>query len=199
MKPLILTDIDGVIIQWQSALSYFALKHNLPTDRIIQVLTSEEFVSPSDLFGCSEEEGKKLIELYNSSDFIRYLAAYRDALIVINRMKQTYDFIGVTALGTSIQTKLNRRFNLNALFPSAFIDIKLCEYNDSKSELLKVTREEYSDRNIVAYIDDLPNHVDSAAEVLDCKIFFMVRGPRNRPKNRHFVVESWFDIELLIK
>ncbi|QJT71804.1 hypothetical protein TH1_122 [Shewanella phage Thanatos-1] len=199
MKPLILTDIDGVIIQWQSALSYFALKHNLPIDRIIQVLTSEEFVSPSDLFNCSDEEGKKLIELYNSSDFIRYLAAYRDALIVINRMKHTYDFIGVTALGTSIQTKLNRRFNLNALFPGAFIDIKLCEYNDSKSDLLKATREEYSDRNIVAYIDDLPNHVDSAAEVLECKIFFMLRGPRSRPKNRHFTVESWFDIESLLK
>ncbi|ASD52163.1 hypothetical protein KNT64_gp211 [Pseudomonas phage PspYZU05] len=193
-KPVIATDIDGVVIQWQSALSYFALKYNLPVERIIKMMINEEFVSASEIFDCSEEEGVKLIELYNSSDFIRYLAAYRDALEVINRLSKDYDFVGITALGTNITTKLNRQFNLNALFPGAFKAVLLCDYADSKTDLYIIAKQQY---NVIAYVDDLSKHVDAADLVFDnIPLFYMPRGPRKEtPTVKHVQVNNWFDIE----
>lgn len=41
MKPVILTDIDGVCLSWQSGLPYFAQKYNLPLEHILKMIQDE--------------------------------------------------------------------------------------------------------------------------------------------------------------
>lgn len=201
MKPVILTDVDGILISWQSGLPYFAQKYNLPVDHILQMIISEEFIAPKDLFDCDEEFAMQLMEKYNTSDFIRYLSAYSDALCVVNQLKETYDFVAVTALGTSVESKLNRQFNLNALFPGAFKDVFVCGHSAPKTELFQRAKEKYGDR-IVCYLDDLGHHIDAAENVFgdSIKLFFMPRGNKGaHPRVHHTHVKDWTFVESFIK
>lgn len=196
--PVILTDIDGVAIQWQSGLPYFAQKYNLPLEHILSVIIEDKFIPPAEIFDCHKDLADKLIKKYNSSDFIRYLAPYADSLAVINKLKSKYRFVAVTALGTDVDSLLNRKFNLQALFPGAFEDIFVCGHDESKSVLFRKAKEKYGS-DIVAYIDDMPHHVEAAHEELDCPIFWMPRGPRDNPPDcPHKKVRDWNDLEWAI-
>lgn len=192
MKPTILTDIDGVCLSWQSGLPYFAQKYNLPLEHILKMIQDEKFISPGKLFNTDDELGKQLIEKYNSSDFIRYLAPYTDALRVINKLKTDYNFVAVTALGDSIDARLNRQFNLNALFPNAFSEIMMCGHDSSKEELFKKAKDKY---NVICYVDDLAHHCNHAAEILDVPIYWLARGERNEIPLTAQRVHTWDDIE----
>lgn len=199
MKKVILTDIDGVSIQWQSGLAYFAHKYGIKTDVIIEMISDEKFRTADKIFQTDEATGKQLIEKYNNSDFIRYLAAYKDALKVINELKKDYDFVAITALGNSIDAKLNRQFNLNALFPGAFQEILMCGHTESKDALLVQAKEKYGSR-IVCYIDDLPSHCEAALKVFkgtDVDVFFMPRGERSDKTNAYFV-KDWTEVQYMI-
>ena len=192
MKPTILTDIDGVCLSWQSGLPYFAQKYNLPLEHILKMIQDEKFISPGKLFNCDEELGVKLIEKYNRSDFIRYLSPYKDALCVINKLKEDYNFVAVTALGDSIDALLNRQFNLNALFPGAFSEVLMCGHDSSKEELFKKAKEKY---NVICYIDDLAHHCDHASEILNVPVYWMARGERDSIPKTAQRVYTWNDVE----
>lgn len=198
-KPIISTDVDGVLVKWQSGLPYFAQKYNLPVHHILEMIIDDQFVAPKDLFGVDEEFAQQLMVKYNCSDFIRYLAAYDDALKVVNALKDKYDFVAVTALGTSVDAKLNRQFNLNALFPGAFLETFICDHSEPKTKLFEKIKEKYGDR-VVAYIDDLPHHVDSAYEVFggDVNCMFMPRGQRDTFSKYGEKVHNWEHVQRLM-
>lgn len=194
VRPVILTDVDGVLISWQSGLPYFAQKYNLPLDHILKMMEDDKFIPPAELFGCDEKLAGQLIEKYNSSDFIRYLAPYMDALKIVNKMKSKCDFVAITALGDSIDARLNRQFNLNALFPGAFKEIYMCGHNQSKEELFKQVKEKYGER-ITLYVDDLPGHCDHAKQIIGCHTFFMPRGERSSaPTEDVQTVKDWNEL-----
>jgi FMN phosphatase YigB (HAD superfamily) len=198
-KPIITTDVDGVLVKWQSGLPYFAQKYNLPVHHILEMIIDDQFVAPKDLFGVDEEFAQQLMVKYNCSDFIRYLAAYDDALKVVNALKDKYDFVAVTALGTSVDAKLNRQFNLNALFPGAFLETFICDHAEPKTKLFEKIKEKYGDR-VVAYIDDLPHHVDSAYEVFGGEVncMFMPRGQRDTFSKYGEKVHNWEHVQRLM-
>jgi 5'(3')-deoxyribonucleotidase len=199
-RPVIVTDVDGILVKWQSGLPYFAQKYNLPLDHILEMMVDEKFIAPSKLFNCSEEFATKLLLKYNNSDFIRYLSAYEDALKVVNELKKTHDFVAVTALGNSVDAHLNRQFNLSALFPDAFKDIFVCDYNESKDSLLTQVMEKYGNR-VICYIDDLGKHTDSAVAVFrqynsKAKVFYMPRGERDYlPTELCETVKDWHQVK----
>lgn len=196
-KPVIATDVDGIIVKWQSGLPYFAQKYNLPVEHILDMMTTEKFIKPAELFDCEEELAVKLLLKYNNSDFIRYLAPYADALATVNKLKEKYDFVAITALGNSVDANLNRRFNLNALFPDAFTEIMVCDYDESKDALLEKAKVKYSDR-IVCYVDDLPKHIAAASKVFEdteTRVFYMPRGEREGSVTAPgIMVEDWHQI-----
>lgn len=198
-KPIIATDVDGVLVKWQSGLPYFAQKYNLPVHHILDMIIDDQFVAPEDLFGVDSEFAQQLMVKYNCSDFIRYLAAYDDALKVVNSLKEKYDFVAVTALGTSVDAKLNRQFNLNALFPDAFIETFICDHSAPKKDLFEKIKDKYGDR-IIAYIDDLSHHVDHAFEVFgpNVKTMFMPRGHRDTQSMYGERVDNWERVKVLL-
>lgn len=189
-RQTIATDVDGVLLSWQSGLPYFAQKYNLPLDHILEMIQNELFLKPGELFGCDDELGSRLIEKYNCSDFIRYLAPYMDALRAVNTLKSRFDFIAVTALGDSIDARLNRQFNLNALFPDAFKEIFMCGHNHDKKSILRQAKEKY---DIRFFVDDLPSHCEDAINILNCPVYWMLRSPREG-FSRAIKVKSWDDI-----
>lgn len=198
-KDVILTDIDGICVRWQSGLPFFLSKHNMPTNTALEMVTDEKFRCMSDIFGCNNELAQILMEEYNNSSFIRYLSAYDDALQVINRLKVKYDFVAVTALGTTPTASLNRIANLNTLFPSAFKEVMVVNHNESKTHRYLDAKSKYGER-LVCFIDDLAVNLDDCHNVISqLPLYHMIRGERSTPNAPHEVVKSWYDIEERLK
>ena len=194
-RPVIAIDIDGVCVKWQSGLPYYLAKHALNTDNALKCILTEEFMSPAELFGCDPAIAKIFMEDYNKSKFIKYLSPYEDALEMINMMKEHWDFVAVTALGTDKDTVMNRMFNLNALFPGAFKDIFVCNFGESKDQILKRVRFKYD--NIVMFIDDVCSNIESASRVLpDVPRYYIQRGPRPECPVPHYTAKDLNEVRL---
>lgn len=198
-RPVILTDIDGVLVKWQSGLPFFAAKHNMPTDMILEMIVDEKFRNMSEIFGCSDEFAIKLMSEYNNSSFIRYLSGYDDALVIVNELKQKYDFVGITALGNTPTAALNRIANLNTLFPSAFKDLMVVDYNESKTHRYLEAKRKYGDR-IVCFIDDLAHNLNDCHDVMShVPLMHIIRGPRETPNVDVTPVKTWYDIKEILE
>lgn len=198
MKPVILTDIDGVLIQWQSGLPYFAAKHNLNVARTLELLYEDKFVSPADLFGCNDELAAKLLMKYNNSDFIKYLSPYQDAVQVINRLKDRFDFVAITALGDTDDALMNRMFNLNALFPGAFRDVMLVNYGESKTPHYMSAKIKYKD-NLVCFVDDLAHNLEDCHAVISrLPLVHMLRGERSIAQCPVITTTNWYELEPVV-
>ncbi|AIA64843.1 hypothetical protein AVV44_gp044 [Cronobacter phage S13] len=197
-KKVIPIDIDGVAVQWQSNLPFFAAEHNIPTDRILNMMVDEKFRSMSEIFGCDDELADRLMRQYNSSKWIRGLKPYDDALIVINRLKHKYDFVAITAIGKSAESCLNRIANLNILFPSAFVDVMCVDVGESKVSRYLEAKKKYGDR-MVCFVDDLAGNLEEFHGVMSTlPMIHMVRGPRTSPECFHFKATSMYDVENLL-
>lgn len=163
-KPIIILDVDGVLVSWQSGLPFFCAANNLCTKPALDMLISEEFKAPSEIFGVNSDLALKLMVRYNESKYIRYLSAYPDAIEFIKNNKHKYDFIACTALSSSDQSIMNRLFNLNTMFPNAFIDVRSCNFGESKTDMFKDIKKVY-DKRIVAFVDDLCSNIDDCYNV----------------------------------
>ncbi|QHJ78819.1 MAG: hypothetical protein [Caudoviricetes sp.] len=195
MKPVILTDIDGVAISWQSNLAFFAAEHNIPTDRILDMMADEKFRSMSDIFGCDNDLAMMLMKQYNQSKWIRGLKPYDDALTVINSLKHEYDFVAVTAIGATPECCLNRIANLNILFPSAFREVMTVDIHESKVIRYLEAKKKYGDR-LVCFIDDLDKNLEDCHSVFtQLPLLHMIRGPRKTPECPHVKVDNWHDVK----
>ncbi|WJJ54847.1 DNA ligase [Acinetobacter phage AB1I1M-1] len=195
IRPIVLIDIDGVCVKWQSGLPYYMAKHNIPTNNALKTMISEEFLSAEELFGMDEEVAFTFLKDYNKSKFIKYLSPYDDALVMINEMKEYWDFVAVTALGTDKETVMNRAFNLNALFPGAFKDILVCGAGEPKDNILMKAKDKHN--NIVMFIDDLGINIDSAERVLpNVPRYHVCRGPRAKAKSDCFEVTNLNEVRL---
>lgn len=179
-KKVILIDVDGVLVKWQSGLPYFNSDHNLPLDACLNMQIEENFIGPSEIFGLNIEIASKLMHKYNNSKYIRYLSGYPDALEFINKNKHKYDFVALTALSSDENAILNRLYNLNSLFPGAFVDVMSCDYMVSKQNMFINAKIKYGD-NVVCFIDDLAKNLSDCYAIFDNKIayYHMIRGPRD--------------------
>lgn len=194
-KPVILTDIDGILLKWASGLPFFAAKYNMPTDVMIEMLVDEKFRDMTEIFGCSYEFAEKLMFEYNNSSFIRFLQGYDDALVVVNKLKTEYDFVGITALGNTPTACLNRIANLNTLFPSAFTELMVVDYNESKTARYLEAKKKYGDR-ITCFIDDLAVNLQDCHDVMShVPLIHVIRGERTEPKCKVKTVSDWHQIE----
>lgn len=197
VRPVVLMDIDGCCVKWQSGLPYYLAENAMCSKAALECNMTEEFMGPEKLFGCDIEIASIYMRDYNESKFIKYLAPYTDALQMINEMKEHWDFVAVTALGKSKETIQNRMFNLNALFPNAFKDIFVCDFGESKHEMLTRVKEKYD--NIVMFVDDVASNIETAAEVLpDVPRYHVLRGPaeRDTAKCDTFRAKNLLDVRL---
>lgn len=151
-KPVILCDIDGVVLDWMSRFPYFMEKKGYATEQAIRMYASGEYRSFEELFGVDTETALALATEYQESSFMGYLSPYKDALLAVNSLKHKYNFIGVTAVLDSPITKKLRMKNLEFWYPGAFTDLHCVGLGASKFEIL-------SKFDPTIFIDDSPSHI----------------------------------------
>jgi FMN phosphatase YigB (HAD superfamily) len=208
-RKTILTDVDGVITSWQSGLPFFLNARDMLVNPAIQNILNEVYLKPSELFidkhgtSISDSDAIKLFEEYNTSDYIRTLPAYIDALDVVNRLGKHYKFIAISALCNNTSAYNNRLFNLDSLFPNIFDSLHLSGPFNSKSDIFTNLIHNIGHKNIVCYVDDRVCHLDEFDKSWTLAngkppnlLFQMNRRPQSIHTDLNTVqVSNWYQIE----
>lgn len=203
MKKVILTDIDGVLVDWRGKIFDFMVdqyKDSLDQEKLKNQLNGEEYCHFSDLVG-NYGDPAEICDSYINSFHLKQLPCYEDAKTVINELKNDYTFIGVTALGTTEQIKKNRQDNLELHFPNVFKHVFYVNPYESKAPHIKQLTDLYGDK-IVCFVDDLIYNLnDSYYANSNIKQFYLNRTNENeKPNVPHIEVKNWFHIkEKLLK
>lgn len=139
-NKVILTDCDGVILNWEYAFCTWMEQHGYT-----QIENGNHYYDLSERFNISREEAKERVKIFNESAAIGFLPALRDAMFYVKRLHEEhgYEFHCITSLSLDPSAYKLRKMNLEKLFgPTAFTrlvcldtgadkDAALAEYKDS--------------------------------------------------------------------
>ena len=135
LKKLILTDADGVLLDWEWAFNVWMQEHGFE-----EVPGSKLNYDMSMRYGIPKEQVKKLIRLFNESAAIGFLPALRDAMYYVKRLHEEHGFRFhcITSLSLDPNAQKLREMNLNKLFgTSAFERIVCLDTGANKEEVLQ--------------------------------------------------------------
>jgi FMN phosphatase YigB (HAD superfamily) len=135
LKKLILTDADGVLLDWEWAFNVWMQEHGFE-----EVPGSKLNYDMSVRYGIPREQVKKLIRLFNESAAIGFLPALRDAMYYVKRLHEEHGFRFhcITSLSLDPNAQKLREMNLNKLFgTSAFERIMCLDTGADKDEALQ--------------------------------------------------------------
>ena len=135
LKKLILTDADGVLLDWEWAFNVWMQEHGFE-----EVPGSKLNYDMSMRYGIPKEQVKKLIRIFNESAAIGFLPALRDAMYYVKRLHEEHGFRFhcITSLSLDPNAQKLREMNLNKLFgTTAFERIVCLDTGADKDEVLQ--------------------------------------------------------------
>lgn len=200
-KPIIVTDVDGVLLNYCAGMLPFLLENGIRSDVVRKSAVDEIFRDPTELFGCRLDTANEIMDRYGRSVYGKCMPAYEDAMTAVMELSDHYDFIAVTMFGTDYEHWSNRNFNLNSMFPSAFKEVHSGVLGNSKSEFFQDILDRYGSR-VKCYVDDRNCFLCDASIIFptDVTLFKMLRG-NNRNEVRFGSgwlgvksVNNWYEI-----
>jgi hypothetical protein len=133
-KNLILTDCDGVCLDWEWAFNVWMQEHGFT-----EIEGSKLNYDMSIRYGISQDQVRKLIKVFNESAAIGFLPAQRDAMYYIKRLHEEYGykFHAITSLSLDPNAQKLREMNIHKLFGDAFERIVCLDTGAPKEEALE--------------------------------------------------------------
>jgi len=138
-NKIILTDIDGVTLDWEYAFDVWMLQHGFNKQ--------EGWQFKYDIgtrYGIEKDQAKKLIRIFNESASIGFLPPLRDAMYYIKRLHEEHGFVfhAITSLSKDENAQELRRMNLRKLFgKTAFEKFVFLDTGADKDEALEPYRD----------------------------------------------------------
>jgi hypothetical protein len=153
LDRLILTDCDGVCLDWEWAFNVWMGEHGFE-----EVPGSKVNYDMSIRYGISKDQVRKLIKVFNESAAIGFLPAMRDAMYYIKRLHEEYGFRfhAITSLSLDPNAQKLREMNLHKLFGDAFERIVCLDTGADKDEAL----EEYEGTGCY-WVEDKPENAEA--------------------------------------
>ena len=151
LKKLILTDVDGCVLDWEWAFNVWMQEHGFE-----EVPGSKLNYDMSIRYGIPREQVVKLIRIFNESAAIGFLPAQRDAMYYVKKLveKHGFRFHAITSLSLDPNAQKLREMNLHKLFgPTAFERIVCLDTGADKDEAL----EEYEGTGLYWIEDKISN------------------------------------------
>ena len=154
MNKVILTDADGVLLNWEYAFTCWMEQHGHT-----QVENANFLYDIGKRFGLeSNNMGHRLVKQFNESAAIGFLPALRDAVYYVKRLHEEhgYTFRCITSLSLDKNAYKLRKMNLEKLFgETAFEELVCLGTGADKDEAL----EQYRDSGLYWIEDKLSNAV----------------------------------------
>lgn len=153
-NKVILTDCDGVILDWEEGFSVWMEHHGHN-----KVEGYQFKYSIGDRYGLTKEQGNKLVKQFNESAAIGFLPPLRDAQYFVKKLHEQhqYKFICITSLSLDPYARYLRKRNLKKLMGDAFIDVICLDTGADKDEILLEYGKDYPG---AYWIEDKPQNVD---------------------------------------
>ena len=122
-ESVILVDADGVLLNWEYAFAIWMEQHGFT-----KVPGSEFNYSIGERYNVPEEQGRKLIKIFNESAAIGFLPPLRDAMYWVKRLHEEHGFVFhcITSLSSDPNAKKLREMNLSKLFGKTAFEKVLC-------------------------------------------------------------------------
>ena len=190
-NKVILTDIDGVMLDWEEGFSVWMEHHgHKPVDGYKLMYKIGE------RYGISNNEGHKLVRLFNESAAIGFLPPVRDAQHYVRLLaeKHKYKFLAVTSLSTDVYAKELRIRNLKKLFGDIFIDVICLDTGADKDEELDRLSRIYKGNY---WIEDKPENANAGVRC-GFKTLLVEHGHNLDYKGPAKVVKNWEEIYNII-
>jgi len=152
---LILTDIDGVCLDWEYAFDNWMARHgytvNDSTDYLMDVK-----------YDIDKTEAKRLIRMFNESAWIRKLPPLRDAMHYVRKLHQEHGFVfhAITSLSNDQYAQHLRTKNLREMFGDTVFEKYV--YLDTGADKDTVLAE-YADSNLL-WIEDKPENAQAGLD-----------------------------------
>lgn len=133
-KKIILTDCDGVCLDWEWAFNVWMQEHGFE-----EVPGSKFSYDMGKRYGISRDQVVKLIKVFNESAAIGFLPAQRDAMYYIKRLHEEYGykFHAITSVSLDPNAIKLREMNIHKLFGDAFERIVCLDTGAHKDEALE--------------------------------------------------------------
>jgi len=151
-KPVILTDADGVILDWEYAFDVWMTQHGF-------IKQNSTKYNIGTRYGIDEAQGRKLIKIFNESAHIGFLPPLRDSMYYVKRLHEEHGYVFhcITSLTKDQNACELRKMNIQKLFgKTAFEKFIFLDTGADKDEVLL----EYKNSNLY-WIED---------KIVNCKV-----------------------------
>ena len=189
MDKLILTDVDGVLLNWEYAFNIWMKRHGYTPKE-----DSGNIYDIGEKYGLTQEKKRELVKFFNESAAIGFLPPLRDAIHYVRELhvKHGYVFHVLTALSNDHQAQELRRQNLEKLFgETVFEKFIYCDTGADKDEILAP----YSGTNLLWIEDKIENA--ELGHVLGLDSILMEHGHNMNYKDNHYgipLMKDWKDV-----
>ena len=185
MKKTILTDVDGVLLNWEYAFDCWMLEQGFKKQE------GEEFVYGMNIrYGIEKSQAKKLIKIFNESAVIGFLPPLRDAIEYVTRLAdEGWKFHVITSLSTQYHAQKLRKQNLDKLFgQGVFTEVTCLGTGADKDEALS----KYKDSGLW-WIEDKVENAEAGAKA-GLKPIVIEHGHNMNSDHGYLVATNWQDV-----
>ena len=128
---VILTDADGVILNWEYAFTCWMEQHGHT-----QVEGGNLLYNMSERFNITPSQAWQQVKIFNESAAMGFLPALRDAMYYVKRLHEEHGYVFrcITSMSLDPNAKKLRQMNLEKLFGKTAFEAKeaaLAPYKDS--------------------------------------------------------------------
>ena len=139
MKKIVVTDCDGVLLNWEYAFCVWMSQRGYN-----EIEGGNMEYNIGKRFGMKVSDAIKQVEIFNQSAAMAFLPALRDARYWVKRLHEEhgYDFHCITSMSLDPNAKKLRQMNLDKLFgPTAFPVLECLDTGADKEEALEKYRD----------------------------------------------------------
>ena len=190
-NKIILTDCDGVILDWEEGFSVWMEHHGHE-----KVEGYQYMYEIGARYGMSYEAGSKLVKQFNESAAIGFLPPLRYSQFFVKKLHEQhqYKFLCITSLSLDPYARQLRQRNLKKLMGDAFIDVVCLDTGADKDEILAEYGKKYPGNY---WIEDKPENVQWGIDG-GLKGILMEHGHNMDYKGDATVVKNWEEIYNII-
>ena len=187
-QKYIITDIDGVVLDWEEGFSVWAEHHGHTKVEGFQFK-----YSIGDRYGLTHQQGNQMVKTFNESAAIGFLPPLRDAQFFIKKLHEQhrYKFIALTSLSLDPYAKTLRERNLAKLMGRyAFSKVICLDTGADKDEALERLAKKYKGSY---WIEDKPVNLEAGVNV-GFKGILLEHGHNMDSNVNGYVAKNWEDI-----
>ena len=186
-QKYIITDIDGVVLDWEEGFSVWAEHHGH------EKVEGYQFkYSIGDRYGLTHQQGNQMVKTFNESAAIGFLPPLRDAQFFIKKLHEQhrYKFIALTSLSLDPYAHALRERNLKKLMGDAFAKVICLDTGADKDEALERLAKKHKG---CYWIEDKPDNLKAGTDI-GFKGILMEHGHNMEQEVDGLVAKNWEQI-----